>query len=220
MQRRTRRPASPAPPLSRRPAAWWAAAVTVTLLALIAVEGSSRARLDGLTRRADEAIARLHQVEAEIDRIGELNERVSSLDRSIESERLGLRRLQALQGVLEVEVPQRAALLPTVLAAVADVVNDHVAVNIIEMDPQQRLQVAGWSLTQSATEEFAQGLDQRLREHGLAVGHRAVERRKGRLGLEGYGFQVRLEPVDGARAQSPSSAGTGGERRPSGFGAV
>ena len=91
---------------------------------------------------------------------------------------------------------RRRAMVPQLLLAIRDSLNDEVVVDAINesADAAGFFKVEAWSLTDTSAQLFTNQLDRALQDLGLTVTDRSLRRATGRLGLDGYSMEMRLVP--------------------------
>ncbi len=166
------------PAQAPRPAAW-----TRPRLQLLAGAALAVVAVIGFEARAARRVAAL-----EAERVllrGEVERARTAAALEEEARRLSAQ--QEDQRLLSV----RRARLPVVLAALARATPDALTVDRLEEDGQQ-LRVVGFALTDLAVQRLRRDGERALRVHGWAAGEPRLERRRGRLGIVGYGFELRF----------------------------
>lgn len=205
-------PTDPAPPVTRRPVAWWAAAACVLGALLIGNELRLRSGLDAARGELARLASEQRQVESHIEQTRAHNAQVESLERRLAQLDDADRRIDRQFRVFSDQLSRRVDWLPTLLGVLGEVTPEAVAIDRVVQTQDGALALTGWSLSQTTAEVFAGRLNERLAGVGVAVGSQSTERRAGRLGLAGYGFEMRLVEVGGA-GPSPSVTGLAGGQR-------
>jgi hypothetical protein len=179
----------PRPPLRSRPQVKAALAVAVVLSVVVALElwvgralGNAEVRVLGLRDQA-----------AQLERAAGARQ---ALERELQALDVDEQTVRRREAVLQACV-QRQAFLPALLAAVAAATPSEVAIDALGEEAGQRVRVRGFALNELAVRELQRDLATRLSALGLAPVESRVRRRRGRLGVEGYGFDLCFGPGGG-----------------------
>jgi len=198
-------PRDPAPPVHRRPVAWWAGAASLALLLPAGAEWIHHTRLERVDAHLVAVEADLATLEEAAGRIEAHNERTRALQKAIgalESRAEHLDRRRAMLSALLTRHGQRPAAL---LRAMAQHAPPTLVVDTFRQATDGELHLAGWALDPTAPEQFATALQSALRPWALALREQATQQDTGRLALAGYRFELQFAPA-GDAPHTPSTA--------------
>jgi len=181
-----------ATPLLARPRARALAAVAVAGLALAAIEGSVRSTLGRARDAHARATAAAAAARAETRGVAE----IEGLGRELE-------RVRARRAYIERDLARREALVPGLLDALAAAGSAEVAVDRVREDDRGGFGVEGFALAFHDAQRFARDLEAGVKPLGCRVEGLRVFEKRGRLGLEGRGFELRIVPVGPAGPAGP-----------------
>lgn len=159
-----------------------------------------KAAVDAQWKSVDEAVKRIN---AEI-------EQVEKRKAELAQKQADQARLQALYDFYSQAIPERVALIRTMLGVLQSTVNDEVVINSIDElgkrvpvrampavieDPRvevENFNVEAWAISEEAAQAFIQRMKQALRPWDMEVRDPVVESRTGPLNLDGFAVAMRL----------------------------
>lgn len=186
----------PAPPVSRRPALWWIAAVCLFVLALGPLEyyfysqrTNQTSELSSQQRQLQQNKDTIRAIEDQNTVIGDLNKKLSESIGALF--KVGRERIALRSGL------HRRSEFPTaVLNAVARSVNQDVSVDRIAERLDGSLEIDAWSLSEESLQRFAREVLAGLEEWKLAETNSSVFPRIGRYDLPGFTLELTLDSQD------------------------
>lgn len=179
-------------PRWKRPRNWVALAAVCALLAIGWCEVSVARREHVIRESLVEADVQLQNVTAGQADAASTSRETAQIETLLATNAEELDRLSLLQTVLERELPNCTSLLPRLLDAIEQAVSEQVAVDRVVRAEGNQVRVTGWSVSESAAQQFAD----RLGRHPQLTEWRVVEQNlraaAGRLGLAGFRIELML----------------------------
>ncbi len=148
-------------------------------------EGQAFHQLGFVERTADQLQTDRMQVEQLTARIQQLEEESNQVKRHL--------------AFFETGLAVRDRVIAALLGAIADAASSQVVVNHIEQTDDQVIRIEGWALSDVAAARFADSLGTALRPLGFVLVEPAIlQEKQGRLGPQGYVFELRLGAMSSA----------------------
>lgn len=210
----------PGPGLAHRPSTWAATVAAAGLLALVALEILLLVESGRAEERRSAALARLDKLETAIERVQETIRRVEALENEKTGLAATLHRDRRTADFLEFELPAREQFVLELLDGLAGAAGEEVVVNRVAEVDEAAIEIDGWAMSPEAAHAFARAVAVVSPSWELALDDPPLKTEKGRLGLEGYTFEMRLAPETTSDASSmpagrAESALVGAARQPS-----
>lgn len=212
----------PLPPPAQRLEVRAAALAGVLLLGLAGTEASLQLRQNEAQGYKDEMDARWQSISAAKKRIDAQIQAIEQRKKALREQQLEQRRLQAMLGFYDRDIPERAALVKGILGVLQNSVGDEVIlISLKETDQtaptmplppnspavkDDRVEVESftlesWAVSEAAAQTFIQAMQQAAAPWNLDVRDSRVFSGKGPLKLDGFSVTMRLvklRPVDRA----------------------
>ncbi|GIW79817.1 MAG: hypothetical protein KatS3mg105_1624 [Gemmatales bacterium] len=110
-------------------------------------------------------------------------------------------RLRQLRHTLENRLARRTQFVSDVLQALGRATTDEVVINNIKDSGNDELHIQAWSLSEAAGQQFAERFADRLQPWHLVITDVQIRSQRGRLGLEGFGIDLKLGYRPGDRSR-------------------
>lgn len=180
-----------AAPLWKRPLAHTACLVLVFVLALAGVDWFARAALQEAAVAHTAALGEYDQWDIDRERLEGRIRTVERMQQERETRQQELAHTRAKIDFLETALSERERFVLELLQAVAASTSEEVVVDSIR-EEDRAVHVVGWSLSQDAAQKFVRAVAAAAPRWGLSVRDDPIQEDQGRLGLSGYGIDIRM----------------------------
>lgn len=205
--------ADPAPPLLQRSRIRRAAAVC----AGIAVIGGLEAYLSMEMKKAaavqSELRMQVKRVEEEVNRVNYVAKKKEETAKSLEKRKLELKNLEERLSFFDDVLSRRTQFVTALLNGVAlAATSSGVVIDKISETGNQAVEINGWTVSETAAQQFAKKLASSMRPWQRTVSDLNVWINTGRLGMQGYAVSLILLPKQESPDENVQKKGGGAQK--------
>jgi len=185
----------PAPPLRRRPAAWWCGGLVALALAFVVADTLLAASVRGAEQEFAAAKEPWESVDREIRDVGRDRSDAETILNEIETLRAERALLTRRRGELEKGIAARRGFLLAVLDSLAAAITEDILIERVAEEQHGRILVRGSALSERSVQVFTQRLAANTVSLRLRIIDTAIRAANAASGVGAYAFSFSLEPA-------------------------